>query len=56
VYEELEGDDAERARELLVERFGRRRPARGEAQPQAGPEPVAFRIRSVAATGRRVVR
>lgn len=53
-YEELAGADADRARELLVERFGRRRePAE---RPAGAPAPVAFRIRRERATGRRVVR
>lgn len=56
VYEELEGADAERARELLVARLGRaRRPAEG-AVAGGGPTPVAFRIRSLGATGRSVTR
>jgi nitroimidazol reductase NimA-like FMN-containing flavoprotein (pyridoxamine 5'-phosphate oxidase superfamily) len=53
-YEELAGEDVERARELLVQRFGGRRRAGG--QPAGGPAPVAFRIRRQRATGRRVRR
>jgi nitroimidazol reductase NimA-like FMN-containing flavoprotein (pyridoxamine 5'-phosphate oxidase superfamily) len=52
-YEELDGADAERAVELLVERFGGRR------RRQAGTGsvvPVAFRIRRERATGRKVER
>lgn len=53
-YEELDADGFERAREVLVERFGRRREP-GE-RPAGAPEPVAFRIRRERATGRRVAR
>ena len=53
-YEELAGADAERATELLIERFGRRRQA-GE-RPAGAPKGVAFRIRRERATGRRVTR
>jgi nitroimidazol reductase NimA-like FMN-containing flavoprotein (pyridoxamine 5'-phosphate oxidase superfamily) len=53
VYEELEGTRAEAALALLVQRFaGRRR----RSPAQTGRAPVAFRIRSTRATGRRVVR
>jgi nitroimidazol reductase NimA-like FMN-containing flavoprotein (pyridoxamine 5'-phosphate oxidase superfamily) len=55
-YEELAGADAERAIELLVERLGRRRRARGGVGQVDAPTPVAFRIRCERATGRRVVR
>jgi nitroimidazol reductase NimA-like FMN-containing flavoprotein (pyridoxamine 5'-phosphate oxidase superfamily) len=54
-YEELAGADAERATELLVERFGRRR----RSAPEGGaerPQGVAFRIRARELTGRRVSR
>lgn len=54
VYEELEGTAAEAALALLVQRFvGRRRDAAGSG---TGRKPVAFRIRSTHATGRRVIR
>jgi len=56
VYEELDGEGAERARELLVERLGGRRPSAAEGGGSEAPTPVAFRIRSVEATGRRVSR
>lgn len=53
-YEELTGDEAERAIALLAERFGRsgsqRRHSGGEAQT------VCFRIRIREATGRAVTR
>ncbi|HET8606692.1 MAG TPA: pyridoxamine 5'-phosphate oxidase family protein [Gaiellaceae bacterium] len=57
-YEELAGAEAERATELLVERFGRRRrpAASGGERPADAPVPVAFRIRRERATGRRVRR
>lgn len=51
-YEELSGAEADRAVELLIERFGRRRP-RGAERPA---DAVAFRIRREHATGRRVTR
>jgi uncharacterized protein len=55
-YEELEGDEVEKALELLVERFGGRRRTHGGDPPSDAPKPVAFRIRSTQVTGRRVVR
>ena len=59
VYEELEGDAAQAALALLVERFaGRRRrsDAADSGDRAAGRTPVAFRIRAERVTGRRVVR
>ena len=58
VYEELEGDRAERALALLVERFVARRGGTGGRRPERGQghRPVAFRIRCTQATGRRVER
>ncbi len=53
-YEELAGADADRARELLVERFGRRREP--PERPAGAPAPVAFRIRCARVTGRCVRR
>lgn len=53
-YEELSGEDAERATELLLARFGRRR--RTGERPAGAPRGVAFRIRSERASGRRVTR
>lgn len=54
-YEELQGEEAARVLELLVERFSRgastgRRPAAGDRTP------VAFRIRPSAVSGRAVTR
>jgi uncharacterized protein len=49
-YEELQGDDAERALDLLAARFGRKR------ERQAGPETVVFRIVLETVTGRAVDR
>ena len=56
VYEELEGAGAQRARELLVARLGRRREGAAGEGTGGGPVPVAFRIRSLGATGRSVAR
>jgi nitroimidazol reductase NimA-like FMN-containing flavoprotein (pyridoxamine 5'-phosphate oxidase superfamily) len=54
-YEELEGTEAERALELLVQRFARG--AAGTRRPEpTGRRPVAFRIRLERATGRGVDR
>ncbi|HEX7625861.1 MAG TPA: pyridoxamine 5'-phosphate oxidase family protein [Gaiellaceae bacterium] len=53
-FEELEGSAAEAALALLVQRFVGRR--RGAAGARTGRKPVAFRIRSTHATGRRVTR
>lgn len=54
VFEELEGQRAEAALALLVQRFAaRRRTAEG---PSTARTPVAFRIRCTRATGRRVER
>lgn len=54
-YEELAGEEAEHAVELLAERFGRsgsrRRHGSGEA-----PQTVCFRVRIREATGRAVTR
>ena len=49
-YEELRGDDAERALDLLAARFERKR------ERQAGPGTVCFRIVAERATGRAVER
>ena len=49
-YEELRGDDAERALDLLAARFGRTR------ERQAGPGTVVFRIVLETVTGRAVDR
>jgi hypothetical protein len=49
-YEELDGDDAERALDLLAARFNRAR------QRSAGPGTVCFRIVAGEATGRAVDR
>jgi nitroimidazol reductase NimA-like FMN-containing flavoprotein (pyridoxamine 5'-phosphate oxidase superfamily) len=53
-YEELAGDDAARALQLLVEKFAR---PGGSRRPSAkGRTPVAFRIRPTRMTGRSVTR
>jgi nitroimidazol reductase NimA-like FMN-containing flavoprotein (pyridoxamine 5'-phosphate oxidase superfamily) len=49
-YEELQGDDVERALDLLAARFGR------ERQRSAGPGTVVFRIVLDEVTGRAVSR
>jgi nitroimidazol reductase NimA-like FMN-containing flavoprotein (pyridoxamine 5'-phosphate oxidase superfamily) len=54
VYEELEGTRAEAALALLVQRFAGRR--RRDGAGRTDRKPVAFRIRSTSASGRRVVR
>jgi nitroimidazol reductase NimA-like FMN-containing flavoprotein (pyridoxamine 5'-phosphate oxidase superfamily) len=58
VYEELEGSRAQEALMLLVRRFMRRSSGDGDPPPTRGEgrKPVAFRIRSVEITGRKVVR
>jgi hypothetical protein len=54
-YEELGGDDAARALQLLVEKFAR--PGGSRRRPSAeGRAPVAFRIRPTRMTGRSVTR
>jgi nitroimidazol reductase NimA-like FMN-containing flavoprotein (pyridoxamine 5'-phosphate oxidase superfamily) len=54
-YEELEGDDAARALDLLVARFANR--TGGRRRPRAeGVTPVAFRIRPTRMSGRTVQR
>jgi nitroimidazol reductase NimA-like FMN-containing flavoprotein (pyridoxamine 5'-phosphate oxidase superfamily) len=50
-YEELEGDDAARARSLLAQKFDGA--ARGPRAAAGGPPPVAFRIRVREISGRR---
>jgi len=54
VYEELEGDRAEAALALLVQRFAGRKRAAGERG--SGRRPIAFRIRATRITGRAVER
>ena len=54
-YEELEGDDAEHALELLVARFASRTGARRRPRAE-GVTPVAFRIRPSRMSGRSVQR
>ena len=54
-YEELAGDDAARALQLLIEKFAR--PGGSQRRPSAeGRMPVAFRIRPMRMTGRSVTR
>jgi uncharacterized protein len=54
-YEELAGDDAAHALQLLVEKFAR--PGGSRRRPSAeGRTPVAFRIRPTRMTGRFVTR
>jgi nitroimidazol reductase NimA-like FMN-containing flavoprotein (pyridoxamine 5'-phosphate oxidase superfamily) len=57
-YEELEGSDAALTLRLLVDRFAARRPASGATQRPRGEGrvPVAFRIRALEITGRKVNR
>ncbi|GIU95976.1 MAG: hypothetical protein KatS3mg012_2433 [Gaiellaceae bacterium] len=54
VYEELHGGDAERALELLAERFGRSASQRRHGS--GGTRTVCFRIRIAEVTGRAVTR
>lgn len=54
-YEELDGDDASRALELLVARFANRTGGRGRPRAE-GVTPVAFRIRPRRISGRAVQR
>jgi nitroimidazol reductase NimA-like FMN-containing flavoprotein (pyridoxamine 5'-phosphate oxidase superfamily) len=57
IYEELEGSCAEEALALLVQRFMRRGGSGERERPSGeGRKPVAFRIRSVEVTGRKVSR
>jgi hypothetical protein len=58
VYEELEGSLADEVLALLVQRFMRRGGTGGERSRPSGEErkPVAFRIRCIEITGRKVSR
>jgi nitroimidazol reductase NimA-like FMN-containing flavoprotein (pyridoxamine 5'-phosphate oxidase superfamily) len=54
VFEELEGDDAERALQIIAERVSSNRDS-GNSRPRGeGRTPVAFRIRTSEVTGRKV--
>jgi nitroimidazol reductase NimA-like FMN-containing flavoprotein (pyridoxamine 5'-phosphate oxidase superfamily) len=54
VFEELEGDDAERALRIIAERVSSNRDG-GNTRPRGeGRTPVAFRIRTSEVTGRKV--
>lgn len=55
-YEELRGDDAERALQVLVERFSPGGATRRRRPVAEGRTPVAFRIRPRRITGRSVRR
>ena len=54
VFEELAGDDAVRALQIITERVTSNRSTSGSRSRDSGREPVAFRIRTTDVTGRKV--
>lgn len=54
VFEELAGDDAQRALQIITERVTSNRSTSSSRSRDSGREPVAFRIRTTDVTGRKV--
>jgi len=54
VFEELTGDDAQRALQIITERVTSNRSTSNSRSRDSGRDPVAFRIRTTDVTGRKV--
>jgi nitroimidazol reductase NimA-like FMN-containing flavoprotein (pyridoxamine 5'-phosphate oxidase superfamily) len=54
VFEELEGDDAARALQIITERVSANRDAESARPHGDGSPPIAFRVRTTEVTGRKV--